>query len=77
MLVGLGLDLIGLNPIRSLFYAAILNGITAPPLIVVMWLLARNPEILGDRRSGPLSSILLLGTVVGSVALPIAYLLWS
>ena len=77
MLVGLGLDLLGLNPIRSLFYAAILNGVTAPPLVFVMWLLARNSAVLGDRRSGPFSSALLLGTVVGSVALPIAYLLWS
>ncbi len=77
MVVGLGLDLLGLNPIRSLFYAAILNGITAPPLVFVMWLLARNSDVLGDRRSGPFSSILLLGTVVGSLALPIAYLLWS
>ena len=77
MCIGLGLDLLGLNPIRSLFYAAILNGITAPPLVFVMWLLARNSEVLGDRRSGPFSSVLLLGTVVGSLALPIAYLLWS
>ena len=77
MVVGVGLDLVGLNPIRSLFYAAILNGITAPPLIIVMWLLARNPKVLGNRRSGAFSSSLLLGTVVASVALPIAYLLWS
>jgi Mn2+ and Fe2+ transporters of the NRAMP family len=77
MVVGVSLDLLGLNPIRSLFYAAILNGITAPPLIIVMWLLARNPEVLGDRRSGAVSSSLLLGTVVAGVALPIAYLLWS
>lgn len=77
MTIGVALDLLGLNPIRSLFYAAILNGITAPPLIIVMWLLARKPEVLGDRRSGAFSSALLLGTVVASAALPIAYLLWS
>ena len=77
MVVGLGLDLIGLDPIRSLFYAAILNGITAPPLILVMLKLARDPDVLGDRRSGRLSTGLLLGTVIGSVALPIAYLLSS
>jgi Mn2+/Fe2+ NRAMP family transporter len=76
MVVGLGIDLIGLSPIRSLFYAAILNGITAPPLIIVMLILARRPDVLGDRRSGRLSSTLLGLTVIGSVALPIAYLLW-
>ena len=77
MVVAVGLDLLGLNPIRSLFYSAILNGLTAPPLIVVMWLLARKPEVLGDRRSGWFSSSLLIGTALGSAALPIAYLLWS
>jgi NRAMP (natural resistance-associated macrophage protein)-like metal ion transporter len=76
MIVGLGIDLIGLSPIRSLFYAAILNGITAPPLIIVMLILARRPDVLGDRRSGRLSTTLLGLTVIGSIALPIAYLLW-
>ena len=76
MFVGLAIDLVGLSPIRSLFYAAILNGVTAPPLIVVMLVLARRTDVLGDRRSGRLSSTLLGLTVIGSVALPIAYLLW-
>lgn len=76
MVVAVGLDLAGLNPIRSLFYSAILNGITAPPLIIVMWLLARNPAVLGNRSCGWLSSTLLLATAIGSAALPIAYLLW-
>jgi Mn2+/Fe2+ NRAMP family transporter len=76
MVIGLGLDLLGLDPIRGLFYAAILNGITAPPLIVVMLLLARRREVLGDRRSGRLSSTLLALTAIGGAALPIAYLLW-
>ena len=77
MVVAVGLDLAGLNPIRSLFYSAILNGITAPPLIIVMWFLARNPAVLGDRSCGRVSSTLLLATAIGSAALPIAYLLWS
>jgi Mn2+/Fe2+ NRAMP family transporter len=76
MVIGLGLDLLGLDPIRSLFYAAILNGITAPPLIWVMLRLARNPSVLGDRRSGRFSSALLAITAIGSAALPIAYLCW-
>lgn len=76
MALGVALDLLGLDPMRSLFYAAILNGVTAPPLIVVMLVLARRPAVLGEHRSGRLSLALLGATVVGSVALPIAYLLW-
>jgi NRAMP (natural resistance-associated macrophage protein)-like metal ion transporter len=76
MALGVGLDLAGLDPMRGLVYAAILNGVTAPPLIVVMLVLSRRRDVLGDRRSGPLSATLLGLTVVGSVALPVAYLLW-
>jgi Mn2+/Fe2+ NRAMP family transporter len=76
MLVGIALDLAGLDPIRGLFYAAILNGVTAPPLIAVMLILARRPEVLGDRRSGRLSTTILALTVISSMTLPIAYLLW-
>jgi Mn2+/Fe2+ NRAMP family transporter len=30
-LLGFALDLIGINPIRALYYTAVLNGIVAPP----------------------------------------------
>lgn len=76
MLLGLALDLGGLDPIRGLYYAAILNGVTAPPLILVMLLLARSRRTLGDRRSGWLSTTVVVATIVVSTALPIAYLVW-
>lgn len=74
MVLGLALDLGGLDPIRGLFLAAILNGLTAPPLILVMLLLARSRGLLGDRRSGWLSTTLVVVTIVASTALPVAYL---
>ena len=75
MLLGLALDLGGLDPIRGLYYAAILNGLTAPPLILVMLILARSRRTLGELRSGRLSFTLVLATIIASVALPIAYVL--
>ncbi len=74
MLLGLTLDFAGLDPIRGLYYAAILNGVTAPPLILVMLLLARSHRTLGDRRSGWLSTTVVVLTIVAGTALPIAYL---
>jgi len=73
MLVGLALNFAGMDPIQGLYYAAIVNGIAAPPLIFLMILLARSPE-MGARRSGILS-LAVCGTAVAiSVALPIAWL---
>lgn len=75
MLVGLTLDFVGLDPIRGLYYAAILNGLVAPPLIVMLLLLARSPAVLGNRRSRGLSQTVLVVAVLISVGLPVAYLL--
>ena len=65
-----------MDPIRGLYYAAIINGIAAPPLIFLMIVLARSPE-MGARRSGPLSLAVCGAAVVISVALPIAWLVSS
>jgi Mn2+/Fe2+ NRAMP family transporter len=71
--VGLALGFVGVNPIRSLYYAAILNGIAAPPLILLMFVLARSDAV--DRhRSGPLSSTLVLAAFVVMAILPVLYL---
>jgi NRAMP (natural resistance-associated macrophage protein)-like metal ion transporter len=75
MLLGLALDFGGLDPIRGLYYAAILNGLTAPPLILVMLILTRSRRVLGGQRSGWVSTTLVVATLIASVALPIAYLL--
>jgi Mn2+/Fe2+ NRAMP family transporter len=75
MLGGVLVGFLGLDPIRLLYYAAILNGVTAPPLIALMLVLARDPTILDRHTSGRLSTTLLAVTVVISVALPVLYLL--
>jgi Mn2+/Fe2+ NRAMP family transporter len=75
MLLGLGLDFAGLDPIRGLYFAAILNGLAAPPLIVIMLVLARSERVLGAHRTGRLGTVVLLVTIGISVTLPIAYLL--
>jgi Mn2+/Fe2+ NRAMP family transporter len=74
MLVGLALNVVGIDPIRGLYYAAILNGLTAPPLILLMIVLARSRR-MGDRRSGVFSLALCGLAVAVSIALPVAYLL--
>ena len=56
MLVGLSLNFIGLNPIKALIYAAVLNGIVAPIILVLILLIARNRHIMGQWKNGRLSS---------------------
>jgi len=77
MLAGLLIHFSPIDPIRSLYYAAILNGLAAPPLIVLMLLLARDRRLMGASRSGWLSSGLMVATITASVLAPVAWLLAS
>ena len=56
--VGALLNIIGISPIRALYYSAAVNGIIAPPLLVIIMLIAGNRNIMGQRASGPLSKTL-------------------
>ena len=54
MLLGLALDYVGFNPVKMLFYSAVLNGVLAPPLIVLVVLLTSNADVMGARVSSRL-----------------------
>jgi Mn2+/Fe2+ NRAMP family transporter len=49
--LGLCLDFAGFNSVRMLFYSAVLNGVLAPPLIVLVILLTSNRQVMGERRN--------------------------
>jgi Mn2+/Fe2+ NRAMP family transporter len=49
--LGLALDFVGFNAVKMLFYSAVLNGVLAPPLIVLVALLTSKYEIMGVRVS--------------------------
>ena len=44
---GIALDFLGLNPIRALFLAAVINGLAAVPLMVMLMLISNNPKVVG------------------------------
>jgi Mn2+/Fe2+ NRAMP family transporter len=75
MAVALGLNLLGIEPMHFLVLAAILNGLTAPLLMIVVWLLARNKGLLGKWASPWWSQWLLGIATVAMLALPVFWLL--
>jgi NRAMP (natural resistance-associated macrophage protein)-like metal ion transporter len=44
---GVALDFSPVDPIRALFWAAVINGVIAVPIMVVMMLLADDPKVMG------------------------------
>jgi Mn2+/Fe2+ NRAMP family transporter len=57
-LIGASVNFAGINPIKALFWTAVINGVLAPPLLVIIMLVSNKKEILGDRRNGVLINIL-------------------
>jgi Mn2+/Fe2+ NRAMP family transporter len=69
-ILGATMNLVGINSIDALFYAALLNGIIAPPILVLVMLAARNPKVMGRQTIGPLLTFLgWLATAVMFLAL--------
>jgi Mn2+/Fe2+ NRAMP family transporter len=46
-MVGVGLGFTRLDPIKALFFAAVINGVISAPIMVVMMRMASNPKIMG------------------------------
>ncbi|MEK6541095.1 MAG: divalent metal cation transporter [Pseudomonadota bacterium] len=46
-ILGLSLNYIGIDPIKALYWAAVVNGVLAAPLMIVMMLIAMNRRIMG------------------------------
>ena len=46
------LDVLDINPIRMLFLSAVLNGLLAPPLLVLVMLVGNNRTIMGEHTNG-------------------------
>jgi len=46
-LAGVAMNFLSLDPMRALYWAAVVNGLLAPPLMVVTMLIAHNPRVMG------------------------------
>ena len=56
-LIGLSLNFIGINPIKALVYAAVINGIVCVPLLFIIAKIASSQKIMGNYASGKVSKI--------------------
>ena len=77
-LVGMLVNFLGINPITALFWTAVINGLLAPPLLVIIMLIANNRKIMGQRVNGLWANILGWATTLIMFAAAIGLLLtWN
>src|SRR6185295_9531368 len=47
-LIGMAINFVHIDPIKALFWTAVINGVVAVPLMIVMMLMTMRREIMGD-----------------------------
>ena len=56
--VGIAINFLGINPIDALVLTAVLNGLLAPPILILVMLVSNNPRVMGQRTNGRLLNLL-------------------
>jgi Mn2+/Fe2+ NRAMP family transporter len=76
-LIGVGINFIGLDPVKALFWAAVINGVVAVPLMTVIMIMAMAPKVMGQfTLSRGLCAMGWLCTSVMAVAVGIMFATW-
>jgi len=58
MVIGIAFNFIGLDPIKALIYAAVINGIAAPFVLFFIILLSSNKKIMGEWVNKPYITVI-------------------
>ena len=67
--IGLSLGFTSIDPIKALFWSAVINGVASVPIMVLVMKMASNPDVMGTFRiSGTLRVVGWLATVVMAAA---------
>ena len=71
VLIGMALEYTPINPMKALFWSAVINGVVAVPLLVVITLLASRKSVMGPYKVGPVIQTLgwLTTAIMGFAAL--------
>jgi len=76
-LIGILINFVDIDPIKALFWTAVLNGVVAVPLMAVMMVMTMQPQVMGDFvLPRPLWAMGWLSTGVMAVAVVIMFITW-
>jgi Mn2+/Fe2+ NRAMP family transporter len=76
MVGAIAINAVGINPIKALFWTAVINGFLSPPLLVLIMLIANNRTVMGERTNGVWLNIIGWATTV-AMTLAAAVLVWT
>ena len=70
--VGVALDFIGINPVKALYWTAVINGLLAPFLLVAILIVAADKKLMQGQPSSRLGWIVVAVTTVAMFAAGVA-----
>ena len=77
-LVGVLISFLRIPAVTALFWTAVINGVLAPPLLVVIMLVSNNKDVMGKRVNGTLTNLLgWTTTILMSAAALGMFLTWG
>jgi len=66
--IAVGLNFLGVNPMRAMVLSGIVQGFSVPPLLLVMMLMTNDRKLMGDRANGGLTNVLGGATTIATFA---------
>jgi len=70
--VGVGLDFVGINPVRALYWTAVINGLLAPFLLVAILVVASDKKLMQGQPSSRLGWTVVAVTTIAMFAAGVA-----
>ena len=67
-LVGIAMDFANVNPVKALFWTAVINGVLAPFLLVGILFVACDRKLMQDQPSSMLSRVVVVITTIAMFA---------
>jgi Mn2+/Fe2+ NRAMP family transporter len=52
------INFLKVEPVTALFWTAVINGVLAPPLLILIMLVSNNRKVMGDRVNGKLTNFI-------------------
>ena len=77
-LIGMLINFLGINPITALFWTAVINGVLAAPILLLIMLVSNNEAVMGKRTNGVGINILdWMTTGVMALATILMFAFWN
>ena len=73
----MGVNFLGINPITALVLSAVLNGLLAPPLLLLVMLVSNDRMVMGERTNGRLLNVVGWATTLIMAVAALALLVTS